>query len=243
MRRELVGLLVVCQAGLCASGGLAASWPRGSDPSSNYAPKLPSTCFGAPTGRRCLSAGVHYLDRARARLHQPSYKLPRNFVKLAPDQQILILTNLDRARYHLQKIGGLTSELNQDALAGVHANNDPQAGLPGFVNDPHFTFFGSNWAYGYPNIVFAYGAWMYDDGYKSPNGDCTSPNAKLCWGHRHNVLLKLPRQFTLTGPTAMGAAAGKGLAGRPGYAMLLGRGDGGYQPKYLFRWSNHTHWW
>jgi hypothetical protein len=201
------------------------------------------SCRGAPTGTRCLKAGVHYLNRARAHLHQASYGLPANFIKLAPDQQVLILTNLDRARYHLQAIAGLTAELNKDALAGVNANNDPQRGLPGFVNDPHFTYFGSNWAYNYPNVLFAYGSWMYDDGLGRPNGECTKQNRQPCWGHRHNVLLKLPKEFSLSGPTAMGAATGKGFHGGPGYAMLLGRGDAGYRPKYLYKWSNHKHWW
>lgn len=239
MRRALAALLVAVQAGLYASGAIAA-WPARSDPSSNFAPRFPSSCSRVPTGTKCLEAGLRYLNSARARLHQPPYKLPGNFVKLAPDQQVLILTNLDRAVYHLSPIAGLTNELNGDALAGVRADNDPQPGVRGFFNDPHFQYFGSNWAYAYPNIVFAYGAWIYDDGLGSPNGDCTLKAKQGCWGHRHNVLLELPKEFSLGGPTAMGVAAGKDRGGQLGYAMVLGRGDAGYTPKYLYESSDHT---
>jgi hypothetical protein len=242
MRKALAWFLVVFQAGLCASGALAA-WPAGSDPWSNFKPKFPSSCSHAPTGRRCLRAGVHYLNQARSHLRQPPYKLPANFVDLAPDRQILILTNLDRGLYHLQAIGGGTAELNRDALAGVRADNDPHRGVRGFVNDTHFQYFGSNWAYGYPNIVFAYGAWMYDDGPGGPNLLCSQTNKSDCWGHRHNVLLELPKQASISGPTAMGASAGNDRSGHRGYAMLLGRGDSGYKPRYLFNWSDHHRWW
>lgn len=241
MRRALVGVLVFVGVGLCAPGALAA-YPRGSDPSSNYPPHIPySTCSAAPTGTKCLTAGRNYLDKARAHLHQPAYKLPANFLKLSANQQVLILTDLDRGLYHLSPIAGLTKELDRNALAGVHADNDPQQGIPGFTNDPNFQYYGSNWAYGYPNILFAYGAWMYDDGPDSPNVGCKKRGD--CWGHRHNILLKLPKQFGASGPTAMGAAAGKDHHGQHSYAMLLGRGSSSYHPKYLYKWSERKHWW
>ncbi len=241
MRRALVGLLVAFQAGFGASGALAA-W-GGSDPHSNFPARVPAVCFSAPQSKKCLQAGVHYLNLARAQLHQPSYQLPGDFITLSPVLQAFVLTNLDRRYYELPSITGLTQELNRDAMAGVRADADPYQADPGFINDPHFQYFTSNWAGGFPNILFAYGSWMYDDGYHSPNGDCISPHASGCWGHLHDILWKFPKEYTLTGPLAMGIAAGKDSSGQPGYAMLVGRGDRGYRPKYLYKWSQRKQWW
>jgi hypothetical protein len=238
MRRVFVGvgLLVAFQVGLGAGSAMAA-WPKGSDPSSNYAPHIPASCASAPTGTSCLKGGLSYLDKARGHLHQATYKLPSDFLKLPADKQVFILTNLDRGLYKLSPIAGVTNELNQDAWAGVHSDADP------FSNDPHFQYFTSNWAYGYPNVLFAYGSWMYDDGPGSPTIDCRPPQKiSGCWGHRHDILWELPKQYA-SGPTAMGAAAGKDHHGVRSYAMLLGRGDGGYKPTYLFKWSDHKNWW
>jgi hypothetical protein len=244
MRRALLGAAVALQAGLFVSGSLASAasahpW-AGPDPSSNFAPKFPYSCYSAPTGNKCLKAGQHYLDSARAHLHQAAYKLPHNFLKLAPNLQAFILTNLDRGVYHLPAMAGLTNQLDKNALAGVHADNDPQSGLPGFTSNPNFRDFTSNWAGGYPNILFAYGSWMYDDGLGSHNGDCRKTHTQGCWGHRHDILWKFNYE---SGRTAMGAAAGKDRSGQRGYAMLLGRGSSQYRPKYLRKWSDHTKWW
>lgn len=231
------GLAMVILLQVCAVGAAVATanlW-AGPDPTSNYpAGHLPSSCFSGPASARCVNAGVYYLDKARGKLGQKPYKLPANFTKLSPAKQAFILVNLDRVQYKLPPITGLTQALDSDALGGlpgdplgVKGDGDPRP------TAPSFTQVTSNWAGGYSNIVLAYESWMYDDGYKSPNIDCTQPSAAGCWGHRHDVLWK----FVNTGSAAMGAAAGKDSHGARGFAILLGRGNSSYHPKYVYTWK------
>lgn len=187
---------------------------------------MPPSCSSAPTGASCINAAVYYLDAARAGLGQPAYNLPADFPSLAPDQQALILSNLDRALYGLQPVTGLTSELDSYAQAGVLNDQDPIAG------DPNFNYYTSNWAGAFTNMPLAYEAWMYDDGVGSGNEDCASSGAPGCWGHRHDVLW----QFSGVSALAMGAASGIDHAGDHGYAMLLGGGSD-YHPTYTYTWS------
>jgi hypothetical protein len=235
MRRAIVGLVVAFQTGLCASGALAA-W-AGGNPPSNFPVRPPAVCFRAPHSKKCLKAAVKYLNEARAHLHQAAYRLPGNFISISPVLQAFVLTNLDRTYYKLPPITGFTQALDRDAMSGVRNDSDPSS------TDPTFQYVTENWAGGYPNVLFAYGSWMYDDGYHSPNEDCATPHAAGCWGHRHDILWKFPKEYNITGPLAMGIAVGRDSHGQPGYAMLLGRGDSSYHPTYLYRWSDRRHWW
>jgi len=212
-----------------AGGPALAEGPVGRDPSSNFPLKmnsLPHACWSAPRGATCVAAGVRYLNQARAHLGQPAYALPRRFATLPPTRQVFILTNLDRIRYRLSPIPGLTMSLDRDAAAGVRRQTDP---APSTSDWEGYT---SNWAAGYPNIVLAYGSWMYDDGPGSGNLDCSAHHTSGCWGHRHDILWK----FARLGAVAMGAAAGKGPGGVPGYAMLLEQRRPGRHPTYTYRW-------
>jgi hypothetical protein len=233
---ESASIRVACRRTLALSlvavglnAGLAvANGPVGEDPVGNFvAGPMPSSCSAAPRAPACVNAAVYYLDRARANLGQPRYALPPDFVSRAPDQQILILTNLDRTHYGLPPVTGLTHALDQDARQGVQVDADP---LP---SDPHVRYYTANWASGNPNLLLAYESWMYDDGQGSGNQDCTPTHASGCWGHRHDVL----RQFAGTGQLAMGAAAGVDRDGRRGYAMLLVSGDSRYTPAYAYSWQ------
>jgi hypothetical protein len=202
--RRLV-FMVSALLGVGASIALAASPWAGANPKSNFrVRRLPTTCYRKPTSAACVNAGVYYLDKARASLHQKPYKLPANFTKLTPEQQVLILVNLDRVLYKLPPMTGLTAALDGDATNGVRGDSE-----------------------------LAYEGWMYNDGPGSPNLDCAKPSSSGCWGHRHDVLW----EFANTGPAAMGAAAGKDKHGTRGFAILLGRGDSRYHPKFIYTWS------
>ena len=170
---------------------------------------------------------MQYLDEARANLGLAPYQLPTGFVSLPSDQQALVLTNLDRIQYGLPPIPGLTAALDQDSAAGVQADNDPS------TSDPRINASTANWAGGYPNLPFAYGVWMYDDGPGSSNADCKPATPSGCWGHRHDVLW----DFGPGGPLAMGAASGADPSGSPGYAMLLAQGETTYRPTYTYTWN------
>lgn len=225
-RLVISGIVIALLGG--TAGSALAEGPVGADPPSNFPlswSTLPHACFSTPRGATCVAAGVKYLNQARANLGQPPYALPGDFASLTPVQQVFILTNLDRIHYHLTPIPGLTGSLNRDAAAGVAAQNDPTPSSSGW------DAYTSNWAGGYPNIVLAYGGWMYDDGVGSGNLDCTASHTSGCWGHRHDILW----QFASVGALAMGAAAGS-AGGSAGYAMLLEQERPGLHPTYNYRW-------
>jgi hypothetical protein len=220
-----VTALAIALAGVIAHGA-AAQGPVGADPQFNFpVTALPDACWQAPKGAACIGASVALLDQARAKLGQPRYVLPRNFVSLTAAQQAFVLTNLDRMLYRLAPIPGLTAGLDRAASAGVRAQTDPQPGNGWYA-------FTSNWAGGYPNIVLAYEGWMYDDGLGSGNLDCTANHRGGCWGHRHDILWR----FDPHGALAMGAAAHTASGGRSGYAMLLEQARPGVRPVYTYRW-------
>jgi hypothetical protein len=225
---RVVSLGVVLALFSVSTGAALGQGPVGSDPASNFSMNwnsLPQSCWSAPHGARCLAAGVSYLNRARASLGQPAYALPTNFAALAPVKQVFILTNLDRIQYGLAPIPGLTTSLNRDAAAGVRKDADP------YPSSRSWDAYTSNWAGGYPNIVLAYGGWMYDDGLGSGNLDCTSGHTSGCWGHRHDILWR----FARVGALAMGAAAA-GSGQNAGYAMLLEQLRPGLHPSYAYSW-------
>jgi hypothetical protein len=205
----------------------AAAW-AGSDPNYHVA-AVPYYCAQSPMGKQCINAAVYYLDKARAKVGLPAYKLPATFRSLTQGQQIFILTNLDRIQYGLPPMAGMTDALNADArVRGVAAGTDPS---PSDTTDVQA--WNANWAAGYRNAPFAYEVWMWDDGLGSKNIDCTPADTSGCWGHRHNVLWK----FGSTAVTAMGASTGLGPSHGRGYAMILVGGDAGYTPTYSYTWS------
>jgi hypothetical protein len=236
-RRGLVRALgltaaVVVQLVLASSSALARGHQAPNPPSNYKLGPLPSNCVSAPTGATCINAAVFYLDQARTKLHLAPYRLPADFARLAPDRQILILTDLDRAAYHLPAISGVTPALNRVARGGtagnpgVRGDGDPVLHASGVQTT-------SNWAEGFPNVVLAYEAWMYDDGPGSSNIDCTASNHAGCWGHRQDVLAN----FVTPGSSAMGVAVGRDAHGHPGYAMLIAKGHSRYTKGYSYRWA------
>lgn len=221
--------IAVCATALLTTGPAYAFGPVGTDPTSNFG-AIPESCYGDGTSSACQQASIQELDQARAQLGQPPYQLPTNFTSLNPAEQAFVLTNLDRLLYNLPAVPGLTNALDQDAAAGVQADDDPQA------SDPAIQAYTANWGGGYPNMILSYEAWMYDDGPGSNNLDCTSTDTTGCWGHRHDILWDFSGSG-LDGPLAMGAASGIDPSGTPGYAMLIGQGDSSYQPSYVYTWS------
>ena len=109
-----------------ASVAIASAAWGGSDPAKNIpSGKLPVACKTEPAGKKCVNAGVYYLDKARSRVHLPPYALPADFPSLSPPQQLFILVNLDRVQYGLPPIPGLTVALNHDALATTTSASEP----------------------------------------------------------------------------------------------------------------------
>jgi hypothetical protein len=209
LRRVLCAAVVIYAAAATSSALAAAPNPAQNMPISD-----PASC-SSPTSAACENAIVADLDSAHAAMGLSAYALPSGFDTLAADEQIFILSNLDRTAYGLLPAIGLSPQLDGAAAAGVadDADPNPTADIPANVGSYSWD---SNWAGGYPNAPYAYYDWMYDDGYGSSNIDCSSPSAPGCWGHRQDVLA-----FPNSGQVVMGAAAGTGSNGSPGYAMTM----------------------
>jgi hypothetical protein len=207
--------VIACVVVAVLLAGAAASAATPPDPAADIPLGLfPHACTGAPTGGVCENAAIARLDAGRSALGLGRYRLPRDFVRLAPPRQMLILANLDRLAYSLRPIAGLSLALDAFAKQGARARQDPNpsSALAALQGQERIGF-ASNWAGGAPNAPVAYFEWMYDDGYGSGNIDCRSRSSRGCWGHRHSVLA------FASGPTlTMGAAA---VPGEQSYTLTV----------------------
>lgn len=225
--------VVVAVVGLlfCMAGTAAARW-AGKDPASNFRLQLPPVCAsndGKSAG--CVKAAVAALNKARARLGQPRYRLPSNFYSLPVNDQLFVLVNDDRTLYRLPPVPGITPELSHAAASGVRGDSDPEPRHPRSVS------FTSNWAAGNLNDIYAYLAWMYADGPGKGgfNVSCKVRGASGCWGHRHNILWEFGRSQYLS----MGVAHGTDGRGNPGvgFAILIVARPQAVQHNYTYTWK------
>lgn len=199
----VLALALAAVLALGSAGGGAASAAAPNPPRDIPLGRLPAACGRQGRGSVCEHAALHALNHARETLHLGAYVVPSGFTKMAPGRQWLILSNLDRAAYHLLPISGIAAQLNAIARSGAGARTDPNPWpLLQSLQGQAQIGFGSNWAGGQPNGLVAYFGWMYDDGFGGENIDCKTATAAGCWGHRQNIL-----SFA-TGPVlTMGAAA------------------------------------
>jgi len=208
--RRMLCVAVVIYAAAATSSALAAA----PNPAQNMPISEPASC-SAPTSAACENAIIADLNSAHAAMGLSAYALPSDFDTLSGDEQIFILSNLDRTAYGLMPASGLSPQLDSAAAAGVadDADPNPTAEIPANIGNYSWA---ANWAGGYPNAPYAYYDWMYNDGLGSPNIDCTSQNPTGCWGHRQDVLA-----FPDPGQIVMGAATGTDSSGLPSYAMTI----------------------
>jgi hypothetical protein len=108
--------------------------------------------------------------------------LPQNFASLTIQQQLLVVSDLERTARGLTPILGLATRYDTDAQQAAQADEDPD---PSSFNGDAW---GSNWEGGYGSTLEADFGWMYDDGPGSDNVDCLTPGSSGCWGHRDNIL-------------------------------------------------------
>jgi hypothetical protein len=59
--------------------------------------------------------------------------LPSDFSGLSAAEQVFVLINLDRVRYGLRPITGLTADLNAAAATGVRFDQDPVTDMTGLA--------------------------------------------------------------------------------------------------------------
>lgn len=198
--------------------------PSNIPPSPNFLQDCQGSQYDDSPG--CVNATLSAIDNARAAEGLPGMTLPGNWTQLTEEQQLFVVTDLERTVRGLAPLSAMADALDQAAAQGASQSTDPSppAGFP-------YTQWGSNWAGAVGNPLEAMYYWMYDDGLGSSNIDCTASNQSGCWGHRDNVLLALTCQMCVMGtgvdPT--------GWNGDPSLAELLVDSSG--QPSVVFTWQ------
>lgn len=150
----------------------------------------------------CDQETVAAIDTARASEGVGPMTLPVGYDQMPPNEQILVVSNLERTDRGLAPVTGLSSSLDALALKGARDNTDPP-----FPNPFYGTGGGGNWA-STSSVLFADFLFMYDDG-PGPGGiniDCTTTDTSGCWGHRDNILGDYDQ------PLLMGAATVSGTS-------------------------------
>ena len=164
---------------LTACPALAAGNPSGNR---QLSVSTLSACELDSSGSSCVSSALGDINAARASEGVSAMVLPPNFVSLTVQQQLLVVSDLERTARGLVPILGLAAPYNAVAQQGAEQEQDPSP------NSTNGDAWGSNWAGGYPSTLEADFGWMYDDGPGSDNVDCPAPGAAGCWGHRDNVV-------------------------------------------------------
>lgn len=164
----------------------------------------------SPNNPNCITHWESVTDIARATEGVKPLGLPTNWTSLTLAERLFVIINLERTARGIPPFVGLSRVLNQDALQGARRNNDPPPKLsyPGIqvAVDPNGYWYGPDsivnddgefvgpfsetgiWAGGYGSVLAANYGWMYRDGWKSSNTDCTSAISGGCWGHRWAIL-------------------------------------------------------
>jgi hypothetical protein len=170
------------------------------NPSSNRTPSQPTlqACDSSAASQACIDAALADVNAARVSEGVVPMVLPGDWNSLTIPQQLLVLSNLERIDRGLVAVEGLSANLDSYAQTGADNDEDPfEDPFPGSEET-------SNWEGGYVSALESDFGWMYDDGYGSPNLDCTSPTAEGCWGHRDDILAGF------AAPLVMGAAYAPG---------------------------------
>ena len=113
------------------------------------------------------------------------------FSRLSVAHQVFVLSNLERTTRGLSPVAVDLSGL--DALAQFAARRDADPIDPGRA---YWSLWSSAPASYGQFAFFADFGWVYDDGpppqYIFRNVDCTRAGERGCWGHRDNLLVRLP---------------------------------------------------
>lgn len=178
------------------------------NPTSNTAPtstmyeNCVSTSPSSVQVANCDLEVVSAIDAARASEDVGPMTLPVGYDLMAPAEQILVVSNLERTDRGLAPVAGLSSSLDTLAQQGAQNHTDPP-----FPNPFYGTSGGSNWA-STSSALFADFLFMYDDG-PGPGGiniDCTTSNPSGCWGHRDNILSNFDEPLLMGAATVAGSS-------------------------------------
>lgn len=139
--------------------------------------------------------------------------LPFNWSALTPAERIFVFTDMERVSRAEAPMADLVSTYDASVKVGMLTDSDPSLGsVPGASQ--------SVWAGGNPTTLGAMYGFLYYDGYKVGNVDCSAAGASGCWSHRA-ALLADPADNGGTSPTEMGVVVGTDNGGQPSYAATL----------------------
>jgi hypothetical protein len=223
-----IAVITLCgtgYAGADATASQPAAAQTGIVPPKNPARSLapvpdftgPGSCASKGNGRACNQEVLKAIARARKLLEKiggMSFSLTA-YLKLTPAEQLFVTADLERTERGLPPATVLSRSLDNVAQLGARRGEDPPlsqvpARLPG---GGQVVGLGGNWAGGWVNALGADYGWMYDDGFNSPNEDCTRQDHSGCWGHRDNILGTFSSKAACGGGSSA-LAMGAGYAAR-----------------------------
>jgi hypothetical protein len=140
------------------------------------------------TRATCISMELRATDNARATEGLPAMQLPDDFATLTPQEQLFVITDIERVSRGEQPVLGLSALLDGAAETGAQRNADPGFSILGTLAT--YDGAGSNWGASRSTLQVDY-YWLYldgGDGATTSNADCTSATSTGCWAHRANIL-------------------------------------------------------
>ncbi|MHB8467462.1 MAG: cell wall-binding repeat-containing protein [Acidimicrobiales bacterium] len=227
----LLGVLVPTSAGASVS-----------DPPSNVAlnPDFTTIC-ATGTGvidntQTCIAATLRAIDNARSAEGVSAMVLPTHFASMSPEEQLLAVTDRERADRGLVPFAGAVAELTGPATAGADAATDPPVNRPSYAGSAWQGT--SEYAGGLVNALGADYYWLYHDGWggspeTTENKDCRGPSDPACWDHRHGILSSFSDLPNLSMGGALNASAANG---QQSWTMLL-MATQGVPPGYTSTWA------
>ncbi len=199
-------------------------------------------------GAACTNYILRAINNARAIEGIRPMVLPSNWYSLTTDQQLFVVTDLERTARGLPAYLGINAALSADAQRAAGANADPSiaAGFP-IGNDAQGSpGMGGAWSGGF-NLLAADYVWMYADGWGGSAGTtsnivCTSARAPGCWAHRDELLGSDPGYNPGVGLACTNCEVGTGFAmvnGHASYTVLIEIAQGTLPPM-SFTWTNNV---
>jgi hypothetical protein len=173
-------LAVATAAGVLSAAGAGPAQPAAA---AGLAAKrsLAQACnTSAATARGCDLASLRAIDAVRSGEALPPLALPPDYEDLDMVQQLVVVTNAERAARGLPAWHGPDRALGQLVVQAISAGQDPTG--------PAGTTWASNIATGVLTVLQADYEWMYNDGPGGTNAGCTAANRSQCWDHRANIL-------------------------------------------------------
>lgn len=190
----------------------------------------------------CNSKVLEAIDRARRTepVGPLRFSLAK-FLKLSVVDQLFTIADLERVSRGEPPMTALTLQMDKAAQAGAAADNDPTWSDRPLSGGAQVLAWGSNWAGGSESALGADDGWMYDDGFGGHNGNCTSPKAAGCWGHRDNVLGQWQGDLTGCSPAdsqlVMGTAYAKSSRWATSFAEIFVAACGPQPSGEVYTWT------